>query len=89
MSQAKLQLRGVHVFEKQQTPSGGSVVRLTKINPYMRVGCKDGVLYIQGGRVFSEEGGEMPADKLPGWFKEEVEKASKAALRECGWPRKE
>lgn len=85
MAQTKLQLRGVHVFKKQQLPSGQAVVRLAEVNPYIRFGSKDGVLYIQNGRVFSEEGGEMPKDKLPGWFKEAVEQADKAALREAGW----
>lgn len=81
----KLQLRGVHVFKKQQLPSGQTVVRLAEVNPYIRFGHQDGVLFIQNGKVFSEEGGEVAKDKLPGWFKTEVEKADKAALREAGW----
>jgi hypothetical protein len=82
MTQAKLELRGVHVFAKA-TNTG--IYGLKKVNPYLRFGCKEGVLYIQSGRVFSEEGGEVAAKDLPGWFKEEVEKANPAALRECGW----
>lgn len=89
MAQEKLQLRGVHVFEKVNTSMGGSIVRLTKINPYVRLGMKEQVLYIQNGKVFSEEGGIVPADQLPAWFSGEVEKVSKAVLRECGWQRKE
>ena len=86
MSQVKLQLRGVHVFEKV---ANTGAFKLARVTPYLRLGTLNEVLYIQSGRVFSEEGGEIPTDKLPGWFKGEVEKASKAALRECGWPRKE
>lgn len=85
MAQTKLQLRGVHVFKKQNMPNGAAVVRLAEVNPYIRLGSKDGVLFIQNGRVFSEEGGEIAKEKLPGWFKEEVQKADKAALREAGW----
>lgn len=86
MAQTKLQLRGVHVFEKV---ANSGAFKLARTNPYMRFGNGAEALFIQAGRVLSEEGGEVAADKLPAWFKEEVEKASKPALRECGWPRKE
>jgi hypothetical protein len=85
----KLELRGVHVFEKVVTPSGAAMVKLVRTNPYLRFQHDAQILYIQGGKVFSAEGGPVKEKDIPAWFAEEINKASKAALQECGWARKE
>ena len=83
----KLELRGVHVFGK--VPNQPGVFKLLKVNPYVRLGYQNEALFIQAGQVFTEEGGPIAEGKFPGWFAAELAKVSKAALRECGWPRKE
>lgn len=82
----KLQLRQVHVFEKV---GQSGMYRLARTQPAMRFQQQDGVLFLQNGRIFSEEGSALDPAKLPAWLIEEMGKANKAALRECGWPRKE
>lgn len=86
MVQEKLQLRQVHVFEKV---GQSGLYALKRTQPAMRFQQQDSILFIQNGIVFSEEGGPIDQKKIPAWLTGEIEKANKAALRECGWPRRE
>lgn len=79
----KLELKGVHVFEK--VPGSSGAFRLVRTNPAMRIGGTEGHLYIQGGHVFEEGGKEVPISQVPAWFTAALEFVNPAALKECGW----
>lgn len=76
-------LREVHVYKPVPNRPGSFV--LSKVNPYIRLGCENEILFIQGGKVHSLEGAPIPHDKLPAWFSTELAKVSKTALAEVGW----
>ena len=80
-----LELAGVHVYAKVNTHNGQSVYKLTRTNPYLRFGTETGCVFLQDGVVYSEEGGPIPYEKVPGWVTEEIAKTTKHALKECGW----
>jgi hypothetical protein len=72
----------VHHFTKVP---GTNEMRLVKINPYVRIAHgAEPPLFIQGGRIFSEGGPEMPTEQLPAWWDKEVSKLSPAVRAEVG-----
>ena len=79
-----LDLSAVHVLKKIP---GQQMFRVAETHPALRLGSGDNVLYIQHGRVFSAGGDHIPSDKLPDWFKVELEKCSQDALLACGYGR--
>jgi hypothetical protein len=79
-----LALGKVHVFA---TIEGIPQPQIVEEHHYIRL-RGDGAeypLYIQGGRVFAENGPEVAADELPEWFDVELAKCSPQALAAVGW----
>lgn len=73
----------VHKFERIP---GTSQVRIKEVNPYLRLSRRDHPpLYIQKGRVFPENGPEVPKAELPEWFWQEIAKITSQGLTEVGW----
>jgi hypothetical protein len=77
----KLELNQVHVMEKVGTAQWA----VTKTRPALRLCKGENTLFIQQGTVFTPGGDPLPAKDVPAWFLEEVQKASPAALLECGY----
>lgn len=65
------------------TKVGSQQYRVSKIRPYIRLGHENEALYIQDGKVWTEDGVEVKA--VPAWFKEEARKCNPAALAETGY----
>jgi hypothetical protein len=82
MSNARLNLRGVHVFEKIP---GQATFRLRETHAAMRFGNDQEVLFLQDGLVFEESGKQVDWDKVPGWLLDAIEHANPVTLREAGW----
>jgi hypothetical protein len=82
-----LNLREVHKFDK--VPGKPDTFRLSKVSPAMRLASEDQHLFIQHGRVYDEAGTPIKQSDLPGWFLEQVEKCTPAALAECGYSKPE
>lgn len=78
-----LDLRQVQKYERIK---GTMQVALTGVNPYVRLKSGRDVppLFIQGGKVYSEGGPEIPLDELPEWFWTELDKMTPRAKAECG-----
>lgn len=62
---------------------GSNNYQLTKITPYIRVGCEGESLFLQEGKVYSLDGKVMK--DIPDWCKAEIEKLTPAARAEVGF----
>jgi hypothetical protein len=82
MSNAKLNLRGVHVYEKI---NGQAMFRLKETHPAMRLAHSNETFHIQDGLVFEESGKQVPWENVPGWVLDAMELANPVAAREAGW----
>lgn len=83
---SELDLRGVHVFRKER---GTSQFRLAEVHPLMRIAQKNAAglseeIFIQNGRYWTAGGEQIRSRDLPEWAREQLSKASKTALAECG-----
>lgn len=77
----KLNLQGVHVFEREQ---GSLNYKLSKIFPAMRLATEGQEVYIQHGRYWTAGGDPIKSKDLPVWVADELAKCSPAALAEAG-----
>ena len=78
---SEFNLRKVHVFAKKP---GEQNERLVATNPAMRLSSAGQEIYVQHGRYWSSGGDPIKSADLPEWVREEVRKASPAALAACG-----
>ncbi|PWT71728.1 MAG: hypothetical protein C5B59_17265 [Bacteroidetes bacterium] len=80
----KLNLRGVHAYEK--VPGAAGMVRLTGTHHYVRVvneGCPP--LYIQDGVIYPEDGPAIDVEDAPDWFWQQVSLLTAEALAAVGF----
>lgn len=57
--------------------------KITRVTPITRLCCMGESILLQGGRVFSSGGDEIP--EPPGWFYDQIARLSVAALKEVGF----
>lgn len=78
-----LRLNQVHKYVRVP---GTQEMRLMKVSPVVRI-CKgtDPPLFIQEGKVYAEGGDEIPKEKLPGWFHDQVKLMTVQARSEIGY----
>lgn len=78
-----LRLNQVHKYVRVP---GTQEMRLMKVSPAIRL-CKgmDPPLWIQEGKVYGEGGDEIPKEKLPDWFHEQVALMTPQARSEVGY----
>ena len=59
-------------------------MRLERVTPYLRLvnGASSGchVLYVHEGRLWYEDGGEVPEAEIPEWFWDSIRKVSPQGL---------
>jgi len=78
-----LRLNQVHKYVRIP---GTQEMRLMKVSPAIRI-CKGMAppLWIQEGKVYAEGGDEIPKEKLPDWFDEQVKMMTPQARSEIGY----
>lgn len=73
----------LQTHELEKVPNTSGTWRISRVNPYVRLGSKSGVFFIQGGKVFAETGEEV--SDPPGWVLEEAERLTPKVKAEVGW----
>lgn len=69
-----------HHFEKIPNTSQYKIARIT---PYVRLGSRDACFYIQGGKVYTENGPEVVDP--PAWVFEQAARLTPETKAEIGW----
>lgn len=69
-----------HHFEKIPNTSQH---RISRVTPYVRVCLKGEAFYVQGGKVYTEDGPEVRDP--PGWVFEQLALLTPACKAEVGW----
>lgn len=72
-----------------QTEPGTRRDRIVKVVPYICLNRDQGPpVFLQKGKIFSENGKEIKKEDYPNWFYEELDKLTPDALEEVGWANK-